>query len=147
MTNENALTGTTEWHLQRPSDTAGRQVLGYARQDSVIAGETVEICASAAPSQVVEAKVYRMGWYGGTRGRLVADLGSRTVSTQTVGTLSAVTGELACSWPVTWSVPVSSSWLSGIYVVRLVSAAGFDTHVTGLWGARHAMFPPRGGQT
>ncbi len=134
---ENQKPGTTAWALTRRSNDTAQQVRAYARQTSVAAGEQVQIAVQVDRSQSVSARVFRLGWYGGTGGRLVQDLGSRTVDRQPAPQVNATTGEIVCPWATAFPFVVPSDWLSGIYVVRLVNAGGWDT-----W----AMFTVRDGR-
>jgi hypothetical protein len=135
---ENQKPGTTAWALAKRSNDTAQQVRAYARQASVAAGEQVQVAVQVDRSQSVSARVFRLGWYGGTGGRLVQDLGSTTVARQPAPQVNATTGEIICPWATAFQFTVPADWLSGIYVVRLVNADGFDT-----W----AMFAVRDGRS
>ena len=94
--------------------------------------------------------MYRIGWYGGTGGRLVecepscrsARLGTR----RPVPEPDLATGALGLSWPVTDSLPVGSGWVSGYYLANLVLTRGrfasrgsFVAFVVRAPASRHAL--------
>jgi hypothetical protein len=124
---ENQLPGTRDWQLRKRAGNTGAILAAYARQGSVAAGQTVEIAVHTGAEQAVSAKVYRVGWYGSLGGRLVQDLGSTTVAPQPAPAIDAVTGEITCPWAVAFRWTVPAGHVSGVHVVRLVRADGYDT--------------------
>src|SRR5262245_260497 len=83
---ENANEGTTAWRefqgSFRNGDDGGLQVKGYASATSVAAGETLTLFVTVNPAQAVTIDIYRMGWYGGTGGRLMRHIGPLNGITQ-----------------------------------------------------------------
>ena len=77
---ENQLTGTTSWRLSgRISDDVNAQIQGFASDTSVDAGGSLDFYITLDPTGVdfsYSIDVYRMGWYGGDRGRLMASFTS-----------------------------------------------------------------------
>src|SRR5678815_3561270 len=66
---ENTRPGTEAWRLDGPA--VEREIEGFFSASSVNLGEAVDLFVSTAdPSYRLE--LYRMGWYGGLGGRLVA---------------------------------------------------------------------------
>src|SRR5262245_24918855 len=65
---ENALPGTTAWRLGNPGPE--HAIEGYADRVSVLPGESFRLFVSTTAAGF-EAVAYRMGWYGGRRGRKV----------------------------------------------------------------------------
>jgi hypothetical protein len=114
----------------------GTVISGYAVPASVDAGGEVGLAVSTS-SRTYGIDVYRLGWYGGRFGRLLAserglrgrDQGSWSPSTFGVRgcrtcTYDARTGLLQPRWAVTHTVQVQRSWLSGAYVVVLTTPSG-----------------------
>src|SRR5262249_5372169 len=66
---ENAQGGTTAW--QTP-DEDGPAIEGYASEVSAVAGDTIHFHVSTTPASRYHIEVYRLGWYGGAGGRLLA---------------------------------------------------------------------------
>jgi hypothetical protein len=116
---ENAVPGTPAWRAPLAPD---HLIEGYASQISVVPGDTLQFHVSASPAAAYRLMIYRLGWYGGLGGRLVACLPTCTTDkqawTQPVPTPDPATGEVRAAWPVTDSVQVGPSWTSGYYVAE-----------------------------
>jgi len=124
---ENRKPGTTDWQLTYVRQIPGNRfrtslVEGYCSQTSVRAGETLDIFLSADPATEVTIDVYRMGYYGGTGGRHIAQLGPFRVETQPVPPV----GEnrvRECRWQRTTQLTIPNDWVSGVYLGKLSCAA------------------------
>ncbi len=126
---ENKHDGSDAWRLTNPNEDHLEQLGAYARQTSVEVGDTLEICVLVPSSMVVTAQVFRLGWYGGKRARLMQTLtGSANGSFPL--TTDPVSGETDSRQPPSFSITIPDNWVSGIYLVRVESNTGFDTHVT-----------------
>src|SRR5437868_2562292 len=83
---ENNLPGSTGWRIPAPgnlvANDADRQIKGYASATSVNKGETIGFNVSVNPAQSFTVDVYRLGWYGGTGGRLMRSIGPVSGATQ-----------------------------------------------------------------
>lgn len=125
---ENRRPGTRDWQLTRPRIDSGAKyrgsgIEGYVSSPSVKAGEKVDFHVSTRPAKNWFLEIYRMGWYGGDGGRLVARLGPF----EGVEQPEAPVGERRvriCGWPpaAQWIVPRDA--VSGVYVGKL--SAGED---------------------
>jgi len=125
---ENKRLGTRTWQLERPRLDVGARyrgsgIEGYASSPSVKAGETVRFHVSTRPAVSWTLEVYRMGWYGGDGGRLLAKLGPFEGVTQPEAPLGEKRVRV-CGWPAAaeWTVPKDA--VSGVYLVKL--SAGLD---------------------
>lgn len=126
---ENRLAGSTGYRLRAP--TNDDEVLsGYAKQDSVKAGNTLEVCVLSNKATNVSAEVYRLGWYGGDGGRLMQRVGPVAVVRTPRATTRADTGETDLRLGASMRITIPSGWLSGLYVIRLENRDGVDAHVT-----------------
>ena len=107
--------GTGAWQLTNYSENVG----GFSTQTSYNIGSSVplKIGTSLGGSQKVNLSVYRMGWYGGTGGRLVYSQSNITINNSfTCNPMDPNAGELSCSnWSVTTTIPSSAFPASGIY--------------------------------
>jgi hypothetical protein len=124
---ENLLPGTGAWRLpQAPAGT----VQGYASEVSVQPGDVIHLHVSTVPAQRYRVIVYRIGWYRGWGGRLVACSpdcqGDVQGSPQPVRAFDLSTGFLDAGWPVTDQLTVGDAWTSGYYLVELVLTTGLD---------------------
>jgi PKD repeat protein len=126
VVNENNCmgSGTSAWQLQNYSDNIG----GYATQTSYNIGSSVplKIGTSLAAGQKVNLSVYRIGWYGGTGGRLVYSQSNITINNSfTCNAMDPNTGELSCSnWSVTTTIPSTAFPASGIYEALFTDTGG-----------------------
>ena len=109
---ENALAGTFAWN-----GPGSGQIELYASQIGVAPGEPIEVHVSTRPAARYRISVYRLGWYGGEGGRLVACVPSCTGDEQGhagrsggPSTASVHTGCCAC--------PCSSPAHEGTHVTR-----------------------------
>ena len=124
---ENAKPGTREWMLTKTRiDPATKYrcpwVEGYASATSVRAGETIRFHVSTRPSSRWTLRIFRMGFYGGDGGRLVADLGAFDGVEQP----EPPVGDKRvrdCAWAAgaEWKVPADA--VSGVYLGKLTTKA------------------------
>jgi hypothetical protein len=123
---ENAASGTTAWMTSE----AGRAIEGYTSEASALPGETVSFHVSVASGARYRIEIYRLGWYQGAGGRLIACLPACHADSQ--GTPRSVpapdpsTGQVAAAWPVTDEIVVSEAWTSGYYTGKLLITTGPD---------------------
>jgi len=131
---ENQHPGSAAWQVGRPgflvADDRGRQIEGYASVTSVNKGEPVAVHVSVTPAQSFSAEIYRMGWYGGLGGRLLANVGPMPATHQRACTPSAETGLVDCGWPASLTFNVPDTWTSGIYLVVLTNARKYQSYIT-----------------
>ncbi len=101
---ENAKPGTTNWELPgmgpHTLPTPSTEIEGYASQISVAPGDTLQLHVSTASNnEQYRIEIYRLGWYGGDGGRLIACLPSCT-TTETGATQSTPAAR----------IPIPGSW-------------------------------------
>lgn len=113
---ENREPGTTAWQLTNPADN--RQIEGYASLTSVPVGGNIDLFVNTADA-TYSLTVYRMGWYEGNGGRKV--LGPQILPgvQQVTPTADPTTDLIECHWTNPFTIHVPTSWLSGIYLVKL----------------------------
>jgi hypothetical protein len=120
---ENAKPGTTDWQLTYVKFDARakyRQSLieGYCTRTSAAAGDKIGFCVSTDPATPFHIDVYRLGYYGGTGGRLVKRFGPFDGKPQPVPPV----GEMRlreCAWEPCVTFEVPKDWLSGVYLAKL----------------------------
>lgn len=127
---ENQLPGTSSWIITRPSlgNNNRFNIEGYSSATSVMVGNTIGFSVSTIyPS--FRADIYRMGWYGGTGGRLMKSV------TKVVGHLYSLPqpdkqkGLITCNWPTTFTIYIPLTWVSGMYIVKLTSLSGYQSYI------------------
>ena len=119
-------TWSSEWRADRAHLTYDTRMLaGYASRVSVNVGETIHFYVRA-PEQF-SIRFYRLGWYGGAAGRLLAAVSNLAplpqppCEWQDGGT---VNGYFTCrNWRLSYSLSVPITWVSGIYVASIRAAS------------------------
>ena len=113
---ENRQPGTTAWQLTNPADN--RQIEGYASLTSVPAGGNIDLLVNTH-DPTYTLNIYRMGWYGGKGGRKVFGPQVHHGVQQAMPTIDPAVGFVECNWTNPIIIHVPSTWLSGIYLVKL----------------------------
>ncbi|MEZ5121289.1 MAG: DUF6605 domain-containing protein [Solirubrobacterales bacterium] len=131
VVNENTCqgTGSTGWRL---TNYDSNSVAGYATKPSVNVGSsvTLDIGAFDSSDSRVDISVYRIGYYGGTGGRLVHTATNVAVNNgYGCGAPDSVTGLVTCNWDPTYTIPASALQTSGVYIARLRSSGGGESQV------------------
>lgn len=121
---ENALPGDAGWWSGKHAPAGA--IEGYSSSAGLHPGARLELHVSTNPPARYHVDVYRLGWYGGKGGRLLARHPEQGESYGVArgGPEDAGLEIKSASWPVTDSVWVGDHWLSGQYVARLVLASG-----------------------
>ena len=127
---ENAKPGSTDWLLtkvQRHDDEIyelgwrrRKGIEAYASHTSIKSGETLSVHVSTYPVNKYEARIYRMGYYGGSGARLMQTVGPLQGTTEP----TPVDGErslIECKWKVGFSLTIPKDWLSGVYLGKLAT--------------------------
>lgn len=117
---ENQLPGTSDWWIDSDHGDSGTQIDGYASSTSVAQGGTIDLFVST-PRASYTITVYRIGWYGGLGGRQMTSPVSRTGQQQPSCPIQSGTHLISCSWSNPYSLAIPSSWVSGVYVAKLVT--------------------------
>jgi len=139
---ENALGGTepSAW-LQPP--TPPTSIEGYASEISVLPGEQVHLHVSTNDGYRYTVELYRLGWYGGLGARLVTcspSCGGDEVGQHYGPHIES--GLIRADWPVTDTLSIPSTAVSGYYYALLrLTSGGDDTGKRG-WAAFVVRDPP-----
>jgi hypothetical protein len=131
---ENCFPGTTAWRATAagPVSASISNIEGFASVDSVNQGGSFDVKINTADNAPYHIDIYRMGWYGGSHSRLVSTIPSLVgVNQPDCQEGSGNTGLVDCSnWSVAATVTTSTSWQSGVYMLRLVrDDTGTDNNV------------------
>jgi hypothetical protein len=124
---ENARQGTTDWHI--PDDRVmWDKISGFADTTSIDADGSFSLYVSTgAPSWQVSA--YRIGYYGGSGGRLVWRSEPQPGALQPPPMIDPVTRTGTAPWPASLTVDTDLTWPPGQYLMRLESSDGGATFV------------------
>jgi hypothetical protein len=112
---ENERAGSSGWQLQLPS--AGLNA--YADASGVLPGATVNVHAAASSAGTATWELWRLGYYGGARGRLVASGGPVSVPAATPPQLDSSTGMVTAGWPSAFALTVPNDAPTGYYLIKL----------------------------
>ncbi|MDF0666216.1 MAG: hypothetical protein P0119_09100 [Nitrospira sp.] len=120
---ENARPGTAEWRLTNPA--LHREIEGYASLTSVNRGHPIKFYVHTQDHSY-RLEIYRMGWYGGTGGRLVHGPVTLPGVSQRMPSMDARTGLVECAWQNPYLLVVGNesdreTWVSGIYLAKLTA--------------------------
>ena len=127
---ENQMPGSSGWRLgSLVADDAGGQIKGYASATSVDQNASITFYVSVNPAQAYSIDVYRVGWYGGLGGRLRLHVGGLAGVKQQPCLPDMTTGLIACNWNPSYSLTVPSDWTSGVYLVMLTNAVGYENYI------------------
>ncbi|MEP6672396.1 MAG: twin-arginine translocation signal domain-containing protein [Chthoniobacter sp.] len=131
---ENSQPGTRDWMLAHPRiETESKYrcpwIEGYASKSSVRAGETITFHVSTSPPSPFKLDVFRLGYYGGTGGRLMRSLGrfeGRTQADPEIGPKRLCN----TAWEACTELRIPADWTSGVYLGKLTAELdGTDSYV------------------
>src|SRR5947209_2430790 len=94
IASENSRPGSRGWQLSRYS----RNIAAYAGQHSVLPGDRVEIHAAASEATSANWELWRFGYYGGNRGRKVAEGGPIPLPAWDAPALDPALGSVSVNW-------------------------------------------------
>jgi N,N-dimethylformamidase beta subunit-like, C-terminal/NHL repeat len=116
---ENQQAGDPGWRLTAP--TAG--LAAYTDHQSYAPGDVATIHAAAPAATTATWELWRLGYYGGAGGRLVAQGGPVAVPRAAPAVMDPTTGAVSAPWPPTFTVALDPAAVTGVYVVKLVAPA------------------------
>jgi hypothetical protein len=127
---ENAKTSaqgvTADWYIQDQNYASNREIEGYASATCVNRGESIQFFVNT-PEPSYTISIYRVGWYGGAGGRLMASPIQRIGRVQPAPLHDPETNLVECNWtdPYTLAIPHNADdpteWASGIYLAKLTA--------------------------
>jgi hypothetical protein len=120
---ENRARGTSAWRLPGPAYELGGAahgtISGYVAEQAIAPGELQRVYVRAPGAHTVTVRVYRMGWYGGSGGRLVLASAPLPARRQPPCAHRFATGLTECRWHATLSFTIPMGLASGVYIVKL----------------------------
>ena len=130
---ENQQQGSPNWQMWRPgyrnADDVAKQIKGYGSATSVNKGDSITFHVTVNPAQAYTMDVYRMGWYQGLGGRLLQHIGPLNGVQQPSCPVDTGTGLIECPWTASYRLTVPRSWTSGVYLVQLTNAQGYQNYI------------------
>ena len=128
---ENQLAGTTAWMITdglHAADDFAMQIKGFASTTSATIGEKIDFHVTMAHAGTYVVDVYRLGYYAGTRARLVQTSPKLTGVRQPAPDHDPTSGLISCRWPASWSTTVTVDWTPGYYLAAFTTASGFRSY-------------------
>ena len=139
---ENAHLGTDNWKIPLGKESS-TQIQAYASAASVLPGQELTFSVSTQnEGTAYSIGIYRLGWYGGSGGRLMISVPYQTGHAQgyydsanhlLVGCNSChvdpKTGLVEANWRPSYTLSVPSDWTTGIYLAKFTDANGKQTYV------------------
>ncbi len=101
---------------------------GYLDRASVLAGEPLSLHVNTA-APTFRVFVYRIGYYGGFGGRLIAQSPELAGVVQPAPRVTPGTNLVECAWTPSWQVTVGEHWPPGNYLMRLEGARDEQRYV------------------
>ena len=127
---ENSQAGTTDWIPGATiADDVNNQIKGYASATSVGIGSSINLYVTVNPAQAFTINVYRIGWYQGLGGRLMATSGPLAGTPQAPCVADATTGLIDCGWSSSYTLTVPPTWVSGVYMAKLINSLGYENYI------------------
>lgn len=125
---ENARPGSPDWQIGATPAGVG-SIAGWADHTDAQVGDSVRLYVSAtAPSFTVTA--YRMGYYGGAGARQVWSSSPTAGVVQPTCPVTPGVNMVSCAnWAPSLTVSVTSSFVQGDYLLKLVGADGAQSYV------------------
>ena len=122
---ENAKAGSKDWQLTRvklddPNKGRTSLIEGYCSQQSVSAGEKIDIMVSTNPPRPFRLEIFRTGYYGGKGARLMMTLGPFQGETQATPEIGEKNLH-ECKWKPSTTLTIPNDWVSGVYLGRLTT--------------------------
>jgi hypothetical protein len=118
---ENNNLGTADWKITNLAEN--HEIEGYSDATSVNAGQSLDIRVSMTPAGRYNLDVYRLGYYGGAGGRLMASVVDLDGATQSDPIMTnPETRLIECKWDISYNLKTSEKWTSGLYVVKLTES-------------------------
>ena len=122
---ENAKPGTTDWQLTRVRINSGsyrtKLIEGYVSHQSIRAGETLDFFISTEPERPFTIDLYRLGYYGGTGGRHLRQLGPFEGKIQPTPEMQPENRLCECQWKSSARLTIPDDWVSGVYLGKLTT--------------------------
>jgi len=119
---ENAKAGSLDWILSGYPPTGGLE--GFTSATSEVSGGSVDLKINCADTSY-RIEAWRMGFYGGKGGRLIATSPTLTGKVQPPPIIDAAHGTVTCPWSTSWTADLTG-WPPGFYLFRLVSAKNWQ---------------------
>ncbi|MGZ0147093.1 N,N-dimethylformamidase beta subunit family domain-containing protein [Kribbella sp. WER1] len=124
---ENSKPGTTAWKIDTSRIAGPMDLAGYADHVSVHSGEPFKLFVTSTDGAFT-VRAFRIGWYGGTGGRLVWTSPSVPGRAQPAPTIRPADHMVSTNWTPSLTVP-TTGWPAGAYLLLMTAANGKQKYV------------------
>jgi len=121
MIEENLRAGDVVWSYGGATPQGALE--GFFDRTSTVRGETATIYVNSQRAFRIEA--YRMGYYGGAGGRLVATTKLLAGGAQPPAAVDTALGTVSCHWRPSWRFEIDERFVPGCYLFKLVADNGW----------------------
>lgn len=145
---ENAQPGTTSWQIP-PGKVATIEIQAYAGATSISQGHNITFYVSTETSGApYYIAIYRLGWYNGMGGRLMAPIVEETGQAQgyygsvlqlgiahyqlincPTCSVDPQTHLVQANWQPSYTLSIPTDWTSGVYLAKFTVNGGKQTYV------------------
>jgi hypothetical protein len=124
---ENQQPGTTAWQITNPP--ANGFIEAFADQTYATTGQPVNLYVSTS-ARGFQVEAFRIGYYGGTGGRLVWASPSFQGSVQPQCEFTGGVNMVDCdNWTMSMTVQVTQDWIPGDYLLKLTGSDNEQSYV------------------
>ncbi|OWY65473.1 hypothetical protein B7486_41845 [cyanobacterium TDX16] len=126
---ENRKVGTTAWKITNLA--MNDEIAGYADATSINKGQALNLKISLAQAGEYRLDVYRLGYYGGKGGRLIASVTGLNGLTQAAPTMTNASTKLVeYKWNTSYTLQTGRDWTTGLYLAKLTDGkTGKQTYI------------------
>lgn len=145
---ENAQKGTSTWQIP-PGKAATTEIQAYASATSVATEHDITFYVSTHDTgEPYSIGIYRIGWYNGLGGRLMAPITQESglaqgyygtglhlgIATHRLVNCSscivdAKTGLVEANWQPSYKLYIPTNWTTGVYLAKFTDSRGMQTYV------------------
>jgi hypothetical protein len=124
---ENRKPGTTAWRLS--GEANGASINGFASLTAASVGDRMSLYVTTHAARY-HISAYRIGYYGGTGGRLIWKSGELKGSVQPACAVAASTNMVACdNWAPSVTLTLGREFVQGDYLFKLVADPGQQSYI------------------
>jgi hypothetical protein len=118
---ENKKAGTTAWKIT--SLAMDNEITGYGDATSINIGQALNLKISLAQAGQYNLDVYRLGYYGGTGGRLIFSASGLNGVTQSGPSMTNPSTNLVeYKWEISYTLQTETNWITGLYLVKITDS-------------------------
>ncbi|WP_291521936.1 N,N-dimethylformamidase beta subunit family domain-containing protein [Branchiibius sp. NY16-3462-2] len=124
---ENAKPGTSAWGLPGQDWASDTQLAGWVDHSSIRPGTALKLHVTSTEHSYT-ATAYRLGWYGGKKGRQIWKSAALRGTVQPTCAVRANRMVDCSKWSVATTIP-TTNWPEGLYLIKLLGADGKGKYV------------------